>query len=71
MLAELGFDPEMGARPLRRVIQNRVEDRLSDMLLTGEFKDGSTVVVDVEDDDLVLTRGSSEPSEQEEALATS
>jgi ATP-dependent Clp protease ATP-binding subunit ClpC len=38
LLAELGYDPEMGARPLRRVIQNTVEDRLSDALLAGDFQ---------------------------------
>ncbi len=70
-LAELGYDPEMGARPLRRVIQSRVEDRLSDALLTGEFQDGDAVLVDVEDDDLVLTHGERQTSdeEQEGALA--
>ena len=69
LLAKLGYDPEMGARPLRRVIQNQVEDRLSDMMLTGEFEDGSTVLVGVEDGELILTLGAEEPSEQEEALA--
>lgn len=53
-LVEQGYDPEMGARPLRRVIQNKVEDRLSDMLLAGEFKSGDRIVVDVEDGDVVL-----------------
>ncbi len=48
MLAEMGYDPEMGARPLRRVIQQKVEDRLSDAVLSGQFKDGDTIVVDVE-----------------------
>jgi ATP-dependent Clp protease ATP-binding subunit ClpC len=55
-LAELGYDPEMGARPLRRVIQNKVEDRLSDQLLAGEFKPGDTILVEAEDGDVVLRR---------------
>lgn len=66
MLAKLGYDPEMGARPLRRVIQSKVEDVLSDALLTGEFQDGDTVVIDVIDDELSLR---SETPEQEEAVA--
>jgi ATP-dependent Clp protease ATP-binding subunit ClpC len=49
-LAEQGYDPEMGARPLRRVIQQMVEDPLSDRLLSGEFADGAFVKVDVDPD---------------------
>ncbi len=48
LLAEMGYDPDMGARPLRRVIQQKVEDRLSDAVLSGQFKHGDTIVVDVE-----------------------
>lgn len=47
-LAEKGFDPEMGARPLRRVIQLEIEDQLSDALLGEKFKDGDTIWVDVD-----------------------
>ncbi|MEJ5241825.1 MAG: ATP-dependent Clp protease ATP-binding subunit [Anaerolineales bacterium] len=54
MLAEWGYDPEMGARPLRRVIQQRVEDPLSDALLAGQFHNGDTVLVDVNDDNQVI-----------------
>jgi len=68
LLAELGYDPEMGARPLRRVIQSKVEDRLSDALLTGEFADGDSISVDVVDGELQLKPG--EPAgEQEPAVA--
>jgi ATP-dependent Clp protease ATP-binding subunit ClpC len=57
MLAEEGYDPDMGARPLRRVIQNKVEDRLSDALLAHEFEDGDTIQIDVnEDKEIVLRR---------------
>jgi ATP-dependent Clp protease ATP-binding subunit ClpC len=59
-LADLGFDPEMGARPLRRVIQQKVEDPLSDALLAGEFQDCSLILVDIEDDEIVLRRGEGE-----------
>ncbi|MFQ5616101.1 MAG: ATP-dependent Clp protease ATP-binding subunit, partial [Anaerolineales bacterium] len=48
LLAELGYDPEFGARPLRRIIQQKVEDTLSDGLLSGEFEDGVTVTIDIE-----------------------
>jgi ATP-dependent Clp protease ATP-binding subunit ClpC len=46
-LAEEGYDPDYGARPLRRVVQNLVEDRLSEGLLAGDFKAGDTVQGDV------------------------
>jgi ATP-dependent Clp protease ATP-binding subunit ClpC len=48
LLSELGYDREYGARPLKRVIQNKIEDPLSDALLHNEFADGDTVVIDVE-----------------------
>ena len=53
-LADLGYDPDMGARPLRRVVQAKVEDTLSDGMLAGQFKDGDTVRIDVKEDDIVL-----------------
>ena len=49
-LAENGYDPEYGARPLRRLIQNEVEDRLADGILSGEFGLACVVRVDVDDD---------------------
>ena len=49
-IIKLGYDVAYGARPLRRVIQNMVEDPLSEQLLTGEFKSGDTVVVDKSED---------------------
>ena len=45
-----GFDPVLGARPLRRLIQNEVEDRMSDVLLSGEIDEGDTAIVDLDDD---------------------
>ncbi len=53
-LGEKGFDPVLGARPLRRVIQNEVEDKLSDELLSGRLNDGDVAVVDVEEDSIVI-----------------
>jgi ATP-dependent Clp protease ATP-binding subunit ClpC len=58
MLAEQGYDPEMGARPLRRVIQQKVEDPLSDALLSGEFVDGDPVLVEVQDGEIRLVKDS-------------
>jgi ATP-dependent Clp protease ATP-binding subunit ClpC len=54
LLAESGYDPEMGARPLRRVIQQKVEDPLSDALLAGTFCEGCTVIVDVSEGEVIL-----------------
>src|SRR5579859_1141432 len=55
LLADMGYDPEMGARPLRRVIQAKIEDTLSDGMLAGEFKDGDDVRVEAVDKDIKLT----------------
>jgi len=48
-LAELGYDPEMGARPVRRVIQQQVEERLSDGLLAGDFGASDRILIDLEE----------------------
>ncbi len=71
-LATEGYDPDMGARPLRRVIQQKIEDRLSDALLAGEFAEGDTVQVDVNDDHEITlhkTQGKDEPEMEPEATA--
>jgi ATP-dependent Clp protease ATP-binding subunit ClpC len=58
VLASEGFNPEMGARPLRRVLQDKVEDHLSDAVLSHEFNDGDHVIVDVnKDKEIILKRG--------------
>ncbi len=54
LLAEEGFDPAFGARPLRRVIQRRVADPLALRILDGDYAEGDTVAVGVDDEDLVL-----------------
>ncbi len=48
LLAERGYDPVLGARPLRRTIQRDIEDALSEKILFGELRSGSIIVVDVE-----------------------
>jgi ATP-dependent Clp protease ATP-binding subunit ClpC len=54
LLAEKGYDPALGARPLRRTIQRLVEDPLSEKLLWKEFKAGETIIVDAHDDEIVF-----------------
>jgi ATP-dependent Clp protease ATP-binding subunit ClpC len=51
-LAEKGYDSNLGARPLRRLIQTEVEDTLSEGVLAGRFAEGDTIIVDVQDDEL-------------------
>ena len=50
LLAERGYDPQLGARPLRRAIQRMIEDVLSEKILYKEFRAGEIIVVDAEDD---------------------
>ncbi|MFM8794444.1 MAG: ATP-dependent Clp protease ATP-binding subunit, partial [Acidimicrobiales bacterium] len=50
LLAEIGYDPQLGARPLRRAIQRNIEDVLSEKILYKEFAAGQIIVVDTEDD---------------------
>jgi ATP-dependent Clp protease ATP-binding subunit ClpC len=70
LLADLGYDPEFGARPLRRVIQQKVEDPLSDKVLAGNFGDGATVLVDVnEENEIILTHQAEKKKEKEPAPA--
>jgi ATP-dependent Clp protease ATP-binding subunit ClpC len=54
LLGEKGYDPVFGARPLRRVIQDLVEDPLSEAFLRGDFQAGDTVLVDCEDGEIVI-----------------
>jgi len=54
LLAEKGYDPSLGARPLRRTLQRLVEDPLSEKLLWKEFRAGQTVIVDVLDGEIVF-----------------
>jgi ATP-dependent Clp protease ATP-binding subunit ClpB len=56
-LARKGFDPAYGARPLRRLVQREIGDRLARALLAGEVRDGSTVVVDVDESGEALVLG--------------
>jgi ATP-dependent Clp protease ATP-binding subunit ClpB len=62
LIANEGYDPVYGARPLKRVIQRRIQDPLALALLDGHFHEGDTVLVDVEKGELVLRKaGRPEP----------
>jgi len=65
-LADLGYDAEFGARPLRRVIQQKVEDPLSDKLLSGEFQNGDSILVNLNaDGEIALERERIAESQEE------
>ena len=64
LLMEKGYDPTYGARPMRRAIQNLIEDPLAEALLEGRFKTGDSVLIDRQGDDLVMT-----PKTEEAPLA--
>jgi ATP-dependent Clp protease ATP-binding subunit ClpB len=55
LLGNLGYDPTYGARPLKRVIQRQLVDKLALKLLEGEFAEGDEIEVDVEDGELVFS----------------
>ena len=71
-LAERGYDPIFGARPLRRLIQSEIQDRLAMALLSGGVRDGDIVRVDVAADGsgLVLTSSGAAPEERTDASAS-
>ncbi len=72
-LAIIGWDPTLGARPLRRAVQHEIEDVLSERILYGEFKNGEHVKVDVVDGEFVFTsapRDGTTPAAEEPASAT-
>jgi len=71
LLGNLGFDPTYGARPLKRVIQKQLVDKLALRLLEGEFAEGDTVEVDAADGELTFTKTKpgKPKSEAEKAVA--
>ena len=54
MLAKKGFDPNLGARPLKRVIQQEVVDPLSLKIVSGEIKEGDNVIVEAQGDKIII-----------------
>ncbi|HCF28815.1 MAG TPA: ATP-dependent chaperone ClpB, partial [Cyanobacteria bacterium UBA11049] len=63
-LADLGYDPVYGARPLKRAIQRMVENPLATKLLEGAFSEGDTIVVDYQDGSLCFNRQNKAPKQQ-------
>jgi len=55
-LADTGYDPVFGARPLRRALEKHLENTLSSRILSGEYKEGDTIIVDLVDDELVFSK---------------
>ncbi|MFM7089098.1 MAG: ATP-dependent Clp protease ATP-binding subunit [Candidatus Paceibacterota bacterium] len=53
-LAKIGFDPSMGARPLRRTVQREIEDNLSELILNGELRNGHIMVVDYNGENFIF-----------------
>jgi ATP-dependent Clp protease ATP-binding subunit ClpC len=66
-LAEKGYDPEYGARPLRRLIQNEIEDELSDGILSGRYSLAGVVRATVRDGELALENVEETDEEELEA----
>jgi ATP-dependent Clp protease ATP-binding subunit ClpB len=62
LIGNLGYDPTYGARPLKRVIQKRLVDKLALAILEGEFSEGDTVRVDAADGELVFTKAAATAS---------
>lgn len=54
LIAKQGFDPVYGARPLRRAIQSKIEDMLSEKIIDGDVKKGDTITVDAEDEKFII-----------------
>ena len=66
-LAEAGYDPVYGARPLKRVIQRNLQDKLAGLLLEGSVKDGESLKVTASPDGLEVRHAAPEPSQAEAA----
>jgi ATP-dependent Clp protease ATP-binding subunit ClpC len=70
LLSKKGYDPVLGARPLRRTIQREIEDHLSEKILFGELKAGQIVIVDTEgqgEEEQFVFRGVTKPAEVPDA----
>ncbi|UCE99592.1 MAG: ATP-dependent Clp protease ATP-binding subunit [Planctomycetota bacterium] len=72
-LIDKGYNPEFGARPLRRAIEHYIEDSLSEAVLAGKFKGKNLIKIDVQDEEHLKFEGFevSKPSEESEAVAES
>ncbi|MCX7993276.1 MAG: hypothetical protein N2651_06360, partial [Fimbriimonadales bacterium] len=71
LLAQKGYDPNYGARPLRRVVQQMIEDPLSEQLLLGRFEEGDTIIARLnENNEIVFVKGEDLPPTGESDLTT-
>jgi ATP-dependent Clp protease ATP-binding subunit ClpB len=57
LIADKGYDPAYGARPLKRTIQRLIQDPLAVKILAGEFKEGDLVIIDAKGDELAFSHG--------------
>ena len=57
LITEKGYDDNYGARPLKRVIQRRVEDKLSEEILLGNITEGSTAIIDYDGNEFIYVQG--------------
>lgn len=67
LIADAGYDPVYGARPLKRTIQRLIQDPLAVKILAGEFKEGDRVKVDAQGGEMVFQRGGRAEEEAAEA----
>ncbi len=58
-LADAGFDPAFGARPLKRVMQRKLTNRISELILEGTIREGESVAIDLQEGALTFTGGKS------------
>ncbi|EAK4611173.1 AAA family ATPase [Campylobacter jejuni] len=56
LIAKDGFDPDFGARPLRRAIYDLIEDKLSDMILADELHENDSIIIDTKDDEIIIKK---------------
>lgn len=63
-LAKEGYSPSYGARPLRRVIQKKIEDELSEQILLGRFKEGDSIVASLKDNEIVFEKSAEKPGKK-------
>ncbi|MCA9798322.1 MAG: ATP-dependent Clp protease ATP-binding subunit [Cyanobacteria bacterium HKST-UBA04] len=69
LLAKEGYSPSYGARPLRRVIQKKIEDEVSELMLLGKFKEGDHIVAKAENGKIVFEKGKKKPIKPKKKLA--
>ncbi|HCK54528.1 MAG TPA: hypothetical protein DIC23_15015, partial [Planctomycetaceae bacterium] len=70
LLASEGYDRQFGARPLKRVIQQRIQNGLANRLLAGEFTEGATLVVDGRADGFVFSSSDDTQARSDSSLAS-